>query len=82
MADLFTGEIDACLEGIEVNPAHPHDGLHFRRIRAARRAADDAVDELRAAVHIARPAGESWSVIGAGLGTTADKAQKLFENLT
>lgn len=82
VADPAADEIDAWLEGIEVNPADARDAVHFRRVLAARSAADDAVDELRAAVQAAREAGESWSVIGAGLGTTAEKAQKLFENLT
>lgn len=80
VADPIADEIDA--ESIEVNPADARDAVHCRRIVAARCAADDAVDELRAAVHAAREAGESWSVIGTGLGTTAEKAQKLFENLT
>jgi FAD/FMN-containing dehydrogenase len=63
-----------------VNPAtHPsRDASHFRQIIAAARQADDAEDELRAAVQAARDAGDSWTIIGAALGTTKQAAQQRF----
>jgi hypothetical protein len=64
------------------DPAGARNGVNFRRVRAARWAADDAVDRLRAAVCTARDAGDSWTIIGAALGTTPQKAKDLFESLT
>ncbi len=50
------------------------DAVHFRRIIAANRRLADAEQELRDAVQAARGAGDSWSVIGAALGTTRQAA--------
>jgi hypothetical protein len=62
----------------ETHPAR--DAEHFRRIIAARKALADAQTELVAAVHAARDAGDSWTVIGAALGTTRQGAFRKFGN--
>lgn len=54
------------------------DAVHFRRIIKARERVANAEQELRAAVHAARAAGDSWSVIGAALDTTRQAAQQRF----
>jgi hypothetical protein len=67
--------------GLEtVDPSrHPaRDAVHFRRIIAARRNLAAAEAELRAAVHDAHEAGDSWTVIGAALDTTRQAAHKRF----
>lgn len=54
------------------------DAVHFRRIIQAREALSAAEQELRDAVHAARRAGDSWTVIGAALDTTRQAAQQRF----
>lgn len=65
-----------------VTPAtHPaRDAASFRRILAARRAVAEANAELRGAVAAARAAGDSWTVIGAALGTTRQAACEQFRD--
>ncbi len=58
------------------NPAR--DAAPFRRILAAREHLAAAEQELRDAVHAARDAGDSWSIIGAALDTTRQAAQQRF----
>lgn len=62
----------ACHE--DVNPAATpaRDAVYFCRIINAREALTAAEQELRDAVHAAREAGDSWTVIGAAL-TRADR---------
>lgn len=61
--------------------AHPaRDAAHFRRIISARQKLTAAEQELRDAVHAARNAGDSWTVIGAALDTTRQAAQQRFGN--
>ena len=61
--------------------SHPaRDAAHFRRILAARERLEAAEKELRDAVHAAREAGDSWTVIGAALDTTRQAAQQRFGN--
>jgi len=62
----------------ETHPAR--DAEPFRRIIAARRALAEAQAELVAAVDAARGAGDSWTVIGAALGTTRQGAFRKFGN--
>lgn len=52
--------------------------VHFRRVVAAREALDAAQAEVNAAVAAARAAGDSWTVIGVGLGITRQAAQQRF----
>lgn len=61
---------------VRANPAR--DAAHFRRILAARKAVAEAEQELREAVHEAREAGDSWTVIGAALDTTRQAAYQRF----
>ncbi|HAN71997.1 MAG TPA: hypothetical protein DCQ36_10495 [Actinobacteria bacterium] len=58
------------------NPAR--DAASFRAIRAAMRDVEAADDALRAAVRAAREAGDSWTVIGAALGTSRQAAHERF----
>jgi hypothetical protein len=68
------GEI-AALDSIP-RPSHPQrDATHFRRIIAAGSVLRLAEVELREAVEGAREAGDSWTVIGAPLGTTQEAAE-------
>jgi hypothetical protein len=55
---------------------------HFRRIIAAKEAMLDAKLDLRAAVVAAHEAGESWTVIGAALGTSRQAAHERFSKDT
>lgn len=58
---------------------HPaRDAAGFRRIIAARQSLAQAEQDLRDAVHAARQAGDSWTVIGAALDTTRQAAQQRF----
>lgn len=61
-----------------VAPESLRDASHFRRIIEARKGLDAAEQELRDAVAAARAAGDSWTVIGAALGTTKQAASQRF----
>lgn len=61
-----------------VAPESLRDASHFRRIIEARKALDAAEKELRDAVAAARAAGDSWTVIGAALGTSKQAASQRF----
>lgn len=61
-----------------VPPGSLRDASHFRRIIEARKGLDAAEAELRDAVAAARAAGDSWTVIGAALGTTKQAAAQRF----
>jgi hypothetical protein len=63
-----------------VDPStHPsRDAASFRRIIAARKALEEAKQELRDSVAAAREAGDSWTVIGAALDTTRQAAYQRF----
>ncbi|ARG59321.1 hypothetical protein B1T43_06510 [Mycobacterium kansasii] len=77
-ADPTAEDINTWLDTIEPDPADARDATHFRRIRAARKALDDAHDELCAAVKAARDAGDTWAMIGLALGTTRQAAFQRF----
>lgn len=66
---------------LRLNPEPPvdRDAADFRRIAAARTAAEKAEAELHAAVQAARANGDSWEVIGTALGTSARTARERFE---
>jgi hypothetical protein len=58
---------------------HPgRDATHFRQIIAAREDVARADAALREAVAQARDAGDSWTIIGAALGTTRQAAFQRF----
>lgn len=61
-----------------VAPESLRDASHFRRIIEARKSLDAAESELRDAVAAARDAGDSWTAIGAALGTTKQAASQRF----
>ena len=66
------------LDQLDVTTHPARDAAHFRRILAARKDLATAEQELRDAVHAARDAGDSWTVIGAALDTTRQAAQQRF----
>lgn len=79
MTDLATGEL-AALEAVTPATHASRDATYFRVIITARKGVDDAEAALRAAVAQARAAGDSWTVIGAALGTTRQAAFQRFGN--
>lgn len=66
------------LDQLDVATHPARDAAAFRRIIAARQHLAEAEQELRDAVHAARQAGDSWTVIGAALDTTRQAAQQRF----
>lgn len=54
-----------------VAPESLRDASHFRRIIEAKNGLEAADRELRDAVAAARAAGDSWTVIGAAMGTAS-----------
>ena len=68
----------AALEAIGSSTHAGRDAGYFRRIIAAREAVTEAENELRDAVGAARPAGDSWTIIGAALGTSRQNAYQRF----
>lgn len=69
---------DTGLDALEPAATTARDATHFRGIIAASEAVDAAESELRAAVSVAREAGDSWTVIGAALGVSKQAAQQRF----
>lgn len=60
----------------ETHPAR--DAVRTRRITAAQKGITTADAELLAAVAAARTAGDSWTAVGAALGTTRQNAFRRF----
>lgn len=71
-------DINEWLDTIEPNPADARDASRIRRIIAATEALQAAESELRAAVHAARGAGDTWAAIGVALGITRQAAFQRF----
>lgn len=65
-----------------VAPESLRDAIHFRRIIEAKKALEAADRELHDAVAAARAAGDSWTVIGAAMGTTKQAAFQRFSKDT
>jgi hypothetical protein len=61
-----------------VDPGDLRDATHFRRITKAKQNVEAADRDLRQAVAAARAAGDSWTVIGAALGTSKQAAFQRF----
>ncbi len=61
-----------------VGPEDLRDASGFRRIIQARKGLEAAEQELRDAVAEARASGDSWTVIGAAMGTTKQAAFQRF----
>lgn len=66
------------LDDLDPATTPARDATPFRRVTAARAAADDADRQLHEAVAAARTAGDSWTVIGAALDVTRQAAQQRF----
>lgn len=64
-----------------VDPGDLRDATHFRRIVRAKQNVEAADRELREAVAAARTAGDSWTVIGAALGTSKQAAFQRFSKV-
>lgn len=65
-----------------VAPETLRDASHFRRIIEAKNGLELADSELREAVAAARAAGDSWTVIGAAMGTSKQAAFQRFSKDT
>lgn len=78
MTKTKAGAGDHGLDTLDPDKTPARDAVHFRRIIAARKGVATAEDELRQAVADARAAGESWTAIGAALGTTRQAAYQRF----
>ncbi|WP_062520177.1 hypothetical protein [Demequina silvatica] len=68
----------AWLDSLDPATFEWRDATHFREIIAAAKGVDQAQGRLRAAVVAAREAGDSWTMIGAALGTSRQNAQQRF----
>jgi len=66
------------LDDLDPAATPARDASHFRAIIAANEAVASAEGQLRAAVHSARAAGDSWTIIGAALGVSKQAAQQRF----
>lgn len=74
-------EADATEQWLDqLDPAHLdfRDAAHVRAIIAAAQALTAAEENLRQAVADARAAGDSWTLIGAALGTSKQAAHERF----
>jgi hypothetical protein len=69
---------DTGLDSLDPSTSTARDASHFRAIIAARKAVDQADDDLRAAVRAARDAGDTWATIGLALDTTRQAAYQRF----
>lgn len=69
---------EAGLDELDSSSTSARGASQFRAIIAARKAVDQAADDLRAAVHAARDAGDSWATIGLALDTTRQAAYQRF----
>ena len=65
-----------------VAPETLRDASHFRRIIEAKNGLEAADRELRDAVAAARAAGDSWTVVGAAMGTSKQAAFQRFSKDT
>lgn len=80
MANLNTNPDHTGLDQLAPSTHPAQDAAAFRRILAARRALAAAEQELRDAVHAAREAANSWTVIGAALEITRQAAQQRYRD--
>ncbi len=64
-----------------VAPDALRDASHFRRIIEAKKGVEAADKELRAAVAAARAAGDSWTIVGAAMGTSKQAAFQRFSKV-
>ncbi len=64
-----------------IDPSTMRDGIHLRRIAAAKEAVERDEAELTAAVVAAREAGDSWTMIGLMLGTSKQNAHRKYGHI-
>ncbi len=69
---------DEGLDSLDPSRTRSRDASGLRRIMAAKAAVQAAEADLRAAVHAARVAGDSWAAIGFALDTTRQAAYQRF----
>ncbi len=72
------GSDESGLDSVDPSTHPSTDAAGFRRILGARRQLDAAEQGLRDAVAAARAAGDSWTAIGAAMGTTRQGAFQRF----
>ena len=76
--DAETAAAERWLDQLDPATVEARDATHVRAIIAATEDLAAAERRLRQAVAEARAAGDSWTVIGAALGTTRQAAQMRF----
>lgn len=69
------------LDQLDPATVKARDARHVRAVIAAAEGLAAAEEQLRQAVAEARQAGDSWTVIGAALGTTKQAAQQRFRSV-
>lgn len=74
-------DIDTGLHTVDPSTHSARDAVNSRRISDALANISDAEAELFAAVVAARAVGDSWTQIGAALGTSRQNAQQRFGKL-
>jgi dihydroxyacetone kinase len=82
-ADTGDAELAAAeqwLDQLDPTTVKARDARYLRAIIAAAEGLAAAEEQLRQAVAEARKAGDSWTVIGAALGTTRQAAQQRFRS--
>lgn len=80
MMKMTTRKAETGLES--VSPESLRDASHFRKIIEAKNGLEAADRQLRDAVASARAAGDSWTVIGAAMGTSKQAAFQRFSKHT
>ncbi len=80
MMKMTTSKDETGLDSVA--PVTLRDASHFRRIISAKNDLEAADSQLRDAVAAARSAGDSWTVIGAALGTSKQAAFQRFSKDT
>lgn len=82
-ADTGDAELAAAeqwLDQLDPTTVEARDARHLRAVIDAAEGLAAAEEQLRRAVAEARGAGDSWTVIGAALGTTRQAAQQRFRS--
>lgn len=77
-ADAETEAAERWLDQLDPAAVEARDATHVRAVIDAAQNVAAAEQGLRQAVADARAAGDSWTVIGAALGTTRQAAQMRF----
>jgi len=76
--DAETAAAERWLDQLDPATVKARDATHVRAVIAAAEDLAAAEQKLRQTVAEARAAGDSWTVIGAALGTTRQAAQMRF----